>query len=111
MEEIMPKIIVDNTKGLHQASGAGFVSTITDHGAVANGAVTLTAGEMINTFQSGGGSTAVTVSTTSALEGQIVIFINNHATNTSTVNGATVAAGTAAILVYDGTAWRELVSG
>ena len=104
----MPQVVIDNTKGLHQKTGSGFTASITDHGALANGPVNLSVSELINLFQSGGGSCDVTVSTTGASTGQIAIFANTHATNTSAVNGKTVAAGTAALLIYDGTAWIEL---
>jgi len=104
----MPQVVIDNTKGLHQKTGSGFVSSTTDHGALANAAVDLSVGEMINFYQAnGGGGTAITVLTTGASTGQIAIFANNSG-NTSTVNGKTVAGGTAALIFYDGTAWVEL---
>ena len=103
----MPQVVIDNSKGLHQKSGTGFVSSVTDHGAQSSGAVTLTVGEMVNLYQANASTTDVTVATTNATTGQIVIFANTSA-NSSTVNGKTVAGGTAALLVYDGSAWIEL---
>lgn len=101
----MPRVIVDSSKGLYQSSGIGFGSKVSDLGAITAGTYVFT--ELVTFAQPTGN---ITVSTANASAGDIRICVNNGG-NTVTLNGVSSwSAGTVAIIVYDGSAWIEMIS-